>query len=143
MITGAAPQPNVGGACSRRSGVEADDGKMPLGLSQNEMVRALLARDAVIRIKSTGAKVGCKQLRRWIEAGRLIFFRSRVDASPQVCDLSSGPMAKSLLHLVASSRRARAAATRLSPWTCSPSRPKRCFDKDIKKQEKKGYVQQL
>jgi len=87
----------VGGACSRRAGVEADDGRMPLCLSKNEMVRALLAQDAVIRIRSTGAKVGCKQLRRWIEAGRLIFFRSRVDASPQVCDLAES-LAQTAMH---------------------------------------------
>jgi hypothetical protein len=87
----------VGGACSRRAGVQADDGRMPLCLSKNEMVRALLAQDAVIRIRSTGAKVGCKQLRRWIEAGRLIFFRSRVDASPQVCDLAES-LAQTAMH---------------------------------------------
>jgi hypothetical protein len=87
----------VGGACSRRAGVEADDGRMPLCLSKNEMVRALLAQDAVIRIRSSGAKVGCKQLRRWIEAGRLIFFRSRVDASPQVCDLAES-LAQTAMH---------------------------------------------
>jgi hypothetical protein len=87
----------VGGACSRRAVVEADDGRMPLCLSKNEMVRALLAQDAVIRIRSTGAKVGCKQLRRWIKAGRLIFFRSCVDASPHVCDLAES-LAQTAMH---------------------------------------------
>ena len=103
----------VGGACSRRSGVEADDGKMPFGLSQNEMVRALLAQDAVIRIRSTGAKVGCKQLRVWIKAGRLVFFRSREDASPHVCDLaeSLAQTAMHTTHPVSSTVRMHAAGT--------------------------------
>ena len=103
----------VGGSCSRRSGVEADDGKMPFGLSQNEMVRALLAQDAVIRIRSTGAKVGCKQLRVWIKAGRLVFFRSREDASPHVCDLaeSLAQTAMHTTHPVSSTVRMHAAGT--------------------------------
>ena len=75
----------IGGACTRRASME-DDGKMPSKLGNNEMVRALLAQDAVIRKRSTGAKINVAQVRQLITDGRLIFMRSRTDASPHVCD---------------------------------------------------------
>ena len=79
----------------------------PTGPFDGAMYRQL------IRIRSTGAKVGCKQLRVWIKAGRLVFFRSREDASPHVCDLaeSLAQTAMHTTHPVSSTVRMHAAGT--------------------------------
>jgi hypothetical protein len=100
----------VGGACFERS--EVDEDNIPTCLANNEIVAALFRPNAVVGGRD-GRKLTAPQVRDHIKSGKLKFFVSRIDRSPDVCDNAERKAQSMLLeeHCGSSTIRLLAAGT--------------------------------